>query len=1575
MQQYPFQSSFLDDPREEQRDACGVGFIAHLKGEKSHAVVSDGLEILRRMDHRGGRDADNATSDGAGLLIQIPHALIQRSALRRGKNLPEPGKYAVGMLFLPQEKTEQEFWHDTMKAIAEQHELSLLFLRDVPTNCSVLGSAARQTLPHIQQAVFAARSEKFSEKHFAWQLFILRKKLEEIARTRYDIKQRKFYIASLSQENICYKALVLSHQLGNFYLDLKDSLCTSAYAMTHLRFSTNTMPAWPLAQPFRVLCHNGEINTLRANINAMFARSFLLRDERLQNDIDAMGPLCTPGMSDSAMLDNAVEFLLHSGRSLPHVLSMFVPEPWEKSGEISSELKEFYEYHSYLMEPWDGPALIAFCHQNYVGAVLDRNGLRPGRYWVTNDGFVIMASEAGVLSRSPENIVTQGRLSSGQIFLVDTKKGKIIPDSEIKSEMARSKPYGQWLRQERLKIEDLTLSAARSSNPNKDFLSQNIFAETELEKNAAGAKVGLSNRLLAFGYSKEDLKTLIAPMANDGKEPDGSMGTDTPLAILSKQRPLLYNYFKQLFAQVTNPPIDALREDYVTSLSTHLGAEHNLFSETPQHCSLLRLQHPVLTDEDLHLIRNSDQTESRVATIDTTFELSKESVELCLERINQEALNFIKSGKDILILSDRNVSSSRAALPALLSTSSVHHALIRCGARARCSLVVESGEPREVHHFALLVGYGAAAINPYLIFHLLSEQEIQFGLKHDLSKSELCKNYIKSVCDGLLKIMSKMGISTLHSYRGGQIFEAIGISSKLVDQHFTWTPSRIEGIDLLDIEDDVRTRHTEAFACNVSGDFLSFPTRGEYQWQVDGEQHLHSPEMIATLQKSTRIGSREEFKKFCETLDNPNHPLNLRGLLTFQYLQPPVDLAEVEPVEAIVKRFSTGAMSFGSLSKEAHETIAVAMNRMGARSNSGEGGEDPERYLPLPHGESRRSAIKQVASARFGVTSWYLTNADELQIKIAQGAKPGEGGQLPGHKVDDVIAKVRHSTPGITLISPPPHHDIYSIEDLAQLIYDLKSANRRARVSVKLVSESGIGTIAAGVAKAKAEAILISGYEGGTGASPLSSIKHAGLPWELGLSETHRTLVENDLRSRVVLQTDGQLRTPRDIAIATLLGAEEWGIATGALITLGCIMMRKCHLNTCPVGIATQDPLLRQKFSGQPESLINYIFLLAEGLREIMAQLGFRTVDEMVGRVDLLTKDPRWTENRLRKIELRSLFEKPQISKSLEIENRVQSNIESTPVVESSHRKQNHQLEASLDMTQLLPAVSEAIVNNRKVRLHFPIKNTDRSVGTIVSSEVTRHFGPRGLPDNHFQFHFQGTAGQSFMAFAVSGVTAKLEGEANDYLGKGLSGGQIILVPHANSPRAKERHVICGNTALYGATSGRALIRGIAGERFAVRNSGAHAIVEGVGNHGCEYMTGGTVIVLGSVGRNFAAGMSGGYAFLYDPKQEAQAQVNRQFVEIISSLDLQEEAFLKRKLEEYLQATQSPICAFILANWSTEKSHFIGVVPPAYRNIFLDSLNAQDKSKMTDVLMETIPIPLPRPLSASHAHIQGEPHG
>ncbi|MBC7531557.1 MAG: glutamate synthase large subunit [Oligoflexus sp.] len=1465
--------SCLDDPRDVQRDACGVGFIAHLKGQASHQIVMDGLEILKRLDHRGGRAADGITSDGAGIQMHIPRSFLQAESLKAGIELPKV--YALGMIFLPKAETEKDEWLDRIAILAAERQYRLIWKRPVPVDSTILGPIAKASEPSIYQLIFLDQAPKQADAN--WRLYLLRKDVEREAADRYGLKQHDLYVVSLSTETVCYKGLVRADDFADYFLDLKDPEFKSAVSLVHQRFSTNTLPAWPLAQPFRMLCHNGEINTLRGNISAMNARTALLSSDS-HKDLELVAPICVPGFSDSAMLDNTLEFLLHSGRSLPEAITMLVPEPWEQNSEMPTDLREYYEYQSYRMEPWDGPAFIGFTDGRTVGAILDRNGLRPGRYWVTCDEHVIMASEAGVLDRRPEEIVLKGRLSPGRIFMVDMVAGEIIPDHDIKADLAAQQNYGQWLKEHRFELEEGEMLEDEHSEKRRLQLMR------------------------AFGYSQEDMRLLLAPMANEGKEPVGSMGTDVPIAVLSNQRPLLYEYFKQLFAQVTNPPIDAIREELVTSLSTSLGSETNLFrrSEKP----VIRLSHPVLLKSEMMALYK--QKKLKLATLDLRFELQTPLGD-ALTELTEKASAAVRSGAEILVLSDRGLDEKTAAIPALLACSAVHHSLIREGLRARASLVVSSGEPREVHHFALLFSYGASAVHPYLALELIEGADEKSSLA-SIDPWKRAKNYRKAVEGGILKIMSKMGISTLQSYRGAQIFEALGLTQAFVDQYFPWTTTRIEGVSLDDFAEDLLIRHQVAFASSAT--ILNDP--GVYTWRRNGERHLHEPDMIANLQKATRINSREEFKKFCEQLDRGQ--INLRSLLTFKTGTTPIPLDEVEAVSSIVRRFATGAMSFGSISKETHETVAIAMNRIGAKSNSGEGGEDAARFHKLSNGDSKRSAIKQVASARFGVTNHYLVNADELQIKMAQGAKPGEGGQLPGDKVDSEIARVRHSMPGITLISPPPHHDIYSIEDLAQLIFDLKNANHKARVSVKLVSEVGVGTIAAGVAKAKADAILISGYEGGTGASPLSSIRHAGLPWELGLSETQRALVDNQLRGRVTLQVDGQLRTARDLAIATMMGAEEWGIGTGALIVLGCIMMRKCHLNTCPVGIATQDPVLRERFVGQPEHLINYIFLLAEGLREIMAELGLRTVQEMVGRVDLLEKKSFPAGTRMDRINVDALLNPPKGQGArYKVEN------------------QEHHILESLDARDFRPASQRAFDGKSNVVINRNLINTDRTVGTFLSSEISRQFGAQGMLSHSIHLNFKGIGGQSFMAFAVQGLKVRLEGEVNDYCAKGLSGAQVAIF-HSSSMQG-EQQVICGNVALYGATAGTLYVRGSAGERFAVRNSGAHTVVEGLGDHGCEYMTGGSVIVIGPIGRNFGAGMSGGLAFVYDKNRNAQKHINTEMLSLSRGIEPEDESLIWEQLEEHLRLTGSPNARRILERWSQERDNFLSIVPSAYRAI------------------------------------------
>ena len=1494
----------LYDPANEH-DACGVGFVVSIRGEKSHAIVRSGLEILVNLTHRGACGCDPLTGDGAGILTQIPHEFFRAKCQELGVNLPEPGKYGVGTVFLPTDPAEREFCQDLLQSIIQAEGQRLLCWRDVPVDNTRLGKTARDVEPMIRQVVIA-RGDWTAPDMFEWKLYVIRKLLESKVGASQLTQKNYCYVPSLSTRVLVYKGLMLADQVEHFYADLADERFVSALALVHQRYSTNTFPTWDLAHPFRFLAHNGEINTLRGNVNWMHARQSMLASERYGPDLEKIFPICTPAASDSAIFDNALELLVQTGRSLPQAMSMLIPEPWAGHESMSDEKKAYYEYQACLMEPWDGPASMAFTDGTCIGAVLDRNGLRPSRYWVTKSGLVIMASESGVLDIPASQVLSKGRLRPGRMFLVDTAQGRIIADEEIKNELASRHPYRDWLRD------------------NQVFLADLDHVETNGHSSQAASPLAITDKSLltlqrSFGYTLEDLRIILAPMATDGQEPVGSMGNDAPLAVLSDRPQLLYNYFKQLFAQVTNPPLDAIREEIITSLITTIGSEGNLLEETPLQCRLLRLDTPILNDADLARVKSLNQPGLKSHTLSILFPRASgvEGLKARLDELRAEASRAVRSGATILVLSDRGVTDQQVPIPALLATSCIHHHLIREKTRTRCGLVVETGDAREVQHFALLTGYGAGAVNPYLALATLRAQHAQGMFAPEYSLEKLQKNYIKSVNKGVLKVMSKMGISTQQSYRGAQIFEAIGLNRQFVDEYFTRTASRIQGVGIETIATEALRWHELAYPNAQVPCSLGLDVGGQYQWRRKGEAHLFNPEVVAKLQQATRINSPQEFKKFCELIDQQQRQLlTLRGLLEFKPAPKSVPLEEVEPAAAIVKRFATGAMSYGSISKEAHETLAIAMNRIGAKSNTGEGGEDPVRFLPDANGDLRSSAIKQVASGRFGVTSEYLNSAQELQIKMAQGAKPGEGGQLPGHKVDKEIARIRHSTPGVGLISPPPHHDIYSIEDLAQLIHDLKNANRRARVSVKLVAEVGVGTVAAGVSKGKSDVVLISGHDGGTGASPYTSIKHAGIPWELGLAETHQVLVMNDLRGRIVVQTDGQLRTPRDVAIATMLGAEEWGIATAALVTLGCIMMRKCHLNTCPVGVATQDPELRKKFAGKPEYVVNYFFMIAEGLREIMAQLGFRTIAEMVGRVDLLDTRQAIAHWKARGLDFSAILHKPDV-----------------PAWVKTHcaEPQDHGLEHSLDMTRLLSLCEPALERQEPVRVEMAIRNVNRTVGTILSSEITRRYGAAALDEDTIELNFRGTAGQSLMAFGVKGVTVRVEGDVNDYCAKGLSGGKVIVFPPRESTFVAEENIIAGNVVLYGATSGEVYLRGIAGERFCVRNSGAMAVVEGVGDHGCEYMTGGVALILGETGRNFAAGMSGGIAYVLDEHDRFRSRVNREMVELE---DLSQESDQKRVLDllnKHLKYTHSQRAQYVLDNWSRLVSRFVKVMPTDYK--------------------------------------------
>jgi glutamate synthase domain-containing protein 2/glutamate synthase domain-containing protein 1/glutamate synthase domain-containing protein 3 len=1486
----------LYDPGNE-RDACGLGFVASIRGEKSHTIVEKGIEVLTHLEHRGACGCDPETGDGAGVLIQIPHEFFARECAAQGMSLPSPGGYAVGMVFLPVGKLERLQCEGVVETIIQEEGFEVLGWRDTPVEASAIGRVARGSQPYIEQ-IFLRTPTPLAEVDFERKLYVVRRRVENQIAASDFVDKHNFYIPSLSCRTIVYKGLLLAPQITKFYPELSDPLVKSALCLVHQRFSTNTFPSWPLAHPYRHVAHNGEINTVKGNVIWMNARQRLLESPLLGDDLKKIFPVITPGLSDSGSLDNAVEMLLHAGRELPHVMAMLIPEAWSRNPHMDDDKRAFYEYHASLMEPWDGPAAMAFTDGRLIGATLDRNGLRPGRYLVTTDDLVVLSSEAGVLEFPPERVKCKGRLQPGRMFLVDTVAGRIVSDDEIKTQLASRQPYAEWIRQNQITLEQLP-EPRHVHAPSHDTIIR---------------------RQRAFGYTEEDLKIILEPMARNGEEPIGSMGADTPLACLSDRPQLLFNYFKQLFAQVTNPPIDPIREDLLMSLTSYIGTERNILDETPLNCHTLKLPQPVLTNRDLEKLRRVSSGDLLATTLTATFRVEEDGrgMKRGLDELCRRASLAIENGYTLLILSDRGIDKEYAPIPSLLSLAAVHNHLVKEGSRTRIALIVESGEPREVMHFALLIGYGASAVNPYLAIETLEDMVRRGVLPHEISAEKAVKNFIKAIDKGLLKTFSKMGISTLQSYRGAQVFEAIGLNRELVKGYFSGTVSRIEGVGLDVIARESVMRHDYGFRPRTASE-LELEVGGAYRHRVDGEYHLINPQTISKLQHSVRQNSADKFREYTDLIDRQNRQLcTLRGLLQLKEIDKPIPLEEVEPAKEIVKRFATGAMSFGSISKEAHETLAVAMNRLGGRSNTGEGGEDPERFTPDPSGDWRRSAVKQVASGRFGVTSHYLVNADELQIKMAQGAKPGEGGQLPGHKVDAVIAKVRHSTPGVGLISPPPHHDIYSIEDLAQLIYDLKNVNPQARISVKLVSEVGVGTVAAGVAKAHADVVLISGDSGGTGASPLSSIRHAGIPWELGLAETQQVLLLNDLRSRIRVQTDGKLQTGRDVVIAALLGAEEFGFATMPLIALGCIMMRKCHLNTCPVGIATQDPVLRARFAGQPEHVVNFFFFLAEQVREYMARLGFRTFDEMVGRVDRLEAHLAADHWKARGIDLSTVLYSPPLP---------------TRVARHCIHTQNHGLEQALDH-ELMSAVQPALVEARPVEVAFPIRNVHRSVGTMLSGEVARRYGANGLPDETIRLHFNGSAGQSFGAFLSPGITMTLEGEANDYVGKGLSGGRIVVYPPRESRFAPEENIIVGNVVLYGATSGEAFFSGIAGERFCVRNSGATAVVEGVGDHGCEYMTGGVAVILGRCGRNFAAGMSGGIAYVFDEQGDFhEKSCNLASVDLEPLMGASDVRILTSLVEEHARRTGSPQAKRILANWTTVLSRFVKVFPHELKRV------------------------------------------
>jgi glutamate synthase (NADPH/NADH) large chain len=1472
----------LYDPLNEH-DSCGIGFVAHIKGVKSNEIIKRGLEVLKNMDHRGATNSDNTSGDGAGILIQVPHDFI----VKQGIAVPSPGKYGTGLIFLPENPKEARLCEAVMEHHFKEEGLELIGYRDVPIDSSVVGEIARGSEPVIRQVFVKADLEQDALEQ---KLYLVRKLSEKEIRESALKEKDSFYIPSLSSKVMIYKGMLTPEQLRTYFLDLKDPEMRSAIALIHSRFSTNTFPTWDLAQPFRMMAHNGEINTVTGNRLWMHARESLLKSEIFGDDLKKLLPVIEPGKSDSASLDNVLEFLLMNGRTIPHAICMLIPESFNDKNPIPDSLKAFYEFQSTLMEPWDGPASIVFSDGRYIGGTLDRNGLRPSRYIITNNDLIVMASEVGVQTFAPEEVKAKGRLRPGKLLLVDTQLGIIIPDEEVKAELTRRYPYNNWLRDNRIEIEDIQVKQRVPSSMGKDFP---VYARV-------------------FGYSKEDLKDVIRPMVMDANEPTGSMGNDIPMAIFSEKPQRFFSYFRQIFAQVTNPPIDPIREGLVMSLTNYIGsAMSNILEESPEHCKLIKIDSPVLTNTDLGKIRDMKHEQFTHSIIPMVFPVKdgEEGFRKAIDNMLEQAEKAVDDNKHFIILTDRMVSEDMAPIPSLLAVSAVHHHLIRTRKRMQIGLIVETGEVREVMHFALLLGYGASMVNPYLAFAAIAEL-IQKG-EVSMDYKEARHNYIKAIDKGLLKIISKMGISTLRSYHGSQLFEAVGISKEIIDRYFTGTPSRIGGIGFEGIYNEALSFHKTAYAGDP--DDFSFSTEGVFTYRKNGEHHAWNPQTIGLLQWATRNNDYSKYKEFSALTDKENQePVFIRGALRWK--SNPIDIALVESEEEIMKRFVTGAMSYGSISKEAHEALAIAMNTIGGRSNTGEGGENSERFY-----KNTRSAIKQIASGRFGVTNNYLINADELQIKIAQGAKPGEGGQLPGYKVDKIIAKLRNSTPGITLISPPPHHDIYSIEDLAQLIYDLRCTNPAAKISVKLVSEQGVGTIAAGVAKAYADLIVISGCEGGTGASPTSSIRHAGLPAELGIAEAHQTLVLNNLRGRVRLQTDGQLKTGRDVMIMGMLGGEEFGFATSALITLGCVMMRKCHLNTCPAGIATQDETLRKRFSGQSEHVINFLRFVAREVREYLAEVGFRKFDDIVGRSDLLyqNKDKESMTVKTRDLDLSGLIYFPEASKK----NPLRYSKETVNTVKDvmDHR--------------LIREANKAIKSGEKVWIAHNIRNMDRTIGAMLSGEISKRYGEKGLPEDTINCTFHGSAGQSFGAFLVKGVSFRLEGDANDYLGKGLSGGSISVVPPAGSRFVPEENIIIGNTILYGATSGQIFIRGLAGERFCVRNSGALAVVEGVGDHCCEYMTGGRVVVLGKTGRNFAAGMSGGIAFVLNVDGNFDYFCNKGLVELTPLEDKNDIRDLQEMINQHLLHTQSLLAARILTNWDEYLPKFVKVIPFEYKKV------------------------------------------
>src|SRR6186713_932241 len=1480
----------LYDPQFEH-DACGVGFIVDIKGRKSNAVVKQGIQILKNLDHRGASGSEVNTGDGAGMLMQMPHAFLKKVAKKDARiDLPEPGMYAAGNIFMPRNATQRRKIEEVFARVVQAEGQVYLGARSVPTNNSMLGETAKGSEPFTRQVFIGRGPDTPDEAEFERKLYVIRKRAYNEIRVSTIGGAEFWYVVSLSHKTLVYKGMLTTMQLDQYFLDLQNPAMETAIALVHSRFSTNTFPSWDRAHPYRCIAHNGEINTLRGNINWMRAREPLFESPLFGDDIRKIPPIVNPNGSDSSMFDNVLELMVLAGRSMPHAVMMMIPEPWSKHASMDPARRAFYQYHSSLMEPWDGPVDISFTDGKRIGAVLDRNGLRPGRYYVTKDDICVMASEAGVLDFPPDQIVRKGRLQPGRMFLVDTELGRIVEDEEIKNQVINERPYADWLKQYLVHLKDLPAAP-----------------EMPLPE-----PVTLAKRQVSFGYTFEDQRILMAPMARDGNEGVGSMGNDTPLAALSQKSRMLYDYFKQLFAQVTNPPIDCIREEIITSSDVWLGSEGNLLDPRPGDCRRVELHGPVLTNEEFAKVRRLSLPGLKVGTLRILFRADRgeDGLIQAIEDMRAEAKRMIEQDEvNILILSDRGVNKEYAAIPSLLAVSGLHHYLIRQGLRMKVSLALETGDAREVHHFALLIGYGCSVINPYLAFETLDgmiRDEMLPNIEHKLA----CKNFAKAAVKGVVKVMSKMGISAVQSYHGAQVFEAVGLRQDVIDEYFSGTASRVGGVGLDVIAKEVLMRHTAAFAERKPQSQTELPSGGQYQWRQDGEFHLFNPESIHRLQKSVRTGSYATYKSYAELIDDRAKNLStLRGLLDFKQGEG-IPIEEVESVESLMKRFKTGAMSYGSISKEAHETLAIAMNRVGGKSNTGEGGEDPDRYVPMENGDSKNSAIKQVASGRFGVTSHYLVNAKELQIKMAQGAKPGEGGQLPGTKVYPWIAKTRGTTAGVGLISPPPHHDIYSIEDLAELIHDLKNANRDARISVKLVAEVGVGTIAARVAKAHADVVLISGADGGTGASPLTSLVHAGLPWELGLAETHQTLVINNLRSRIVVETDGQLKTGRDVIIAALLGAEEYGFATAPLVAVGCIMMRVCHLNTCPAGVATQDPRLREKFMGRPEHVVNFMRFIAQEMRELMAQLGFRTIEEMFGRSDRLEPRKAIDHWKARGLDFSNLLYQPDVGSDIGRYCQI---------------AQDHGLEKSLDLTQLLEMCKPAIERGERVTAELPIRNVHRVVGTITGSEVTRKYGATGLPEDTIRIKFKGSAGQSFGAFMPNGMTFALEGDANDYFGKGLSGGKLAVFPSAKATFPSEQNMIVGNVALYGATRGEVFVRGMAGERFAVRNSGVDTVVEAVGDHGCEYMTGGRVVVLGPTGRNFAAGMSGGIAYVYDEDGSFPRNCNKEMVKLYPLEDEEDVAEVRGLLQKFYDHTGSDRPLRMLKNWEEHRPKFVKV--------------------------------------------------